>query len=35
MEENAYDIEVYTEVKKLEFMAGGGNSNYLSVGGSA
>ncbi len=24
MEENAYDIEVYTEVKKLEFMAGGG-----------
>ena len=32
MEENAYDIEVYTEVKKLEFMAGGGvNSNYLSV----
>ncbi len=33
MEENAYDIEVHTEVKKLEFMAGGGgvNSNYLSV----
>ena len=24
MEENAYDIEVHTEVKKLEFMAGGG-----------
>ncbi len=31
MEENAYDIEVHTEVKKLEFMAGGVNSNYLSV----
>ncbi len=41
MEENAYDIEVHTEVKKLEFMAGGvrdnqrtseeDEANYLSV----